>query len=109
MLRIVTLTCYQIITFLHALLDASFVALLQYQPSYDLLRRILSYIEPEITFLDSLEPLRGALEPFMKAQALKERASVSKESPAEWRKRKKQLEQQASLSVGLYRLEELVI
>lgn len=45
----------------------------------------------------------------MKAQALKERASVSKESPAEWRKRKKQLEQQASLSVGLYRLEELVI
>lgn len=95
--------------FLQALLDASFVALLQYYPSYDLLRRTLSYIEPEITLIDTLEPLRGMLEPFVKAQMLKERMGVSKESPAEWRKRRKQLEQQDSLSVGLYRLEELVL
>lgn len=95
--------------FLQALLDASFVALLQYQPSYDLLRRILSYIEPEITLMDMLEPLRGVLEPFVKTQMLQEQTALTKESPAEWRKRKKQLEQQDGLSVGLYRLEELMI
>jgi hypothetical protein len=91
------------------LLDASFVALLQYQPSHDLLRRLLSYIEPEITFIDSLEPLRGVLEPFVKAQSLKEKTGTSKESPTEWRKRRKQLEERAGLNVGLYRLEELAI
>ncbi|KAH0840224.1 hypothetical protein J3R83DRAFT_1228 [Lanmaoa asiatica] len=107
--HIATFTRRQVITFLQALLDASFVALLQYQPSHDPLRRILSYIGPEITFIDSLEPLRGVLEPFVKAQLLKERTGASKESPAEWRKRKKQLEQQAGLGVGLYKLEELVI
>lgn len=106
---IVTFTRYQVITFLQALLDASFVALLQYQPAHDPLRRILSYIDPEITFIDGLEPLRGALEPFVKAQLVKEKTGVSKESPAEWRKRKKQLEQRAGLGVGLYRLEELAI
>ncbi|KAI9574316.1 hypothetical protein HD554DRAFT_2201400 [Boletus coccyginus] len=99
----------KVITFLQALLDASFVALLQYQPSHDPLRRILSHIEPEITFIDSMEPLRGVLAPFVKAQLLKEKTSGSKESPAEWRKRRKQVEEQASLSVGLYRLEELAI
>lgn len=107
--RIPMFTRYQVITFLQTLLDASFVALLQYQPAHDPLRRILSYIEPEITFIDSLEPLRGVLEPFVKAQLLKEKTGASKESPAEWRKRKKQLEQRASLGIGLYRLEELAI
>lgn len=104
-----TFTLYQVIMFLHALLDASFVALLQYQPSYELLRRILSDIEPEITFINSLEPLRGVLEPFVRAQLLKEKAAAYKETPAEWKQRKKQLEEQASLNVGLYRLEELSI
>lgn len=74
-----------------------------------MLRRILSYIKPEITLIDSLEPLRGMLEPFVKDQLLKEKMGASKESPAEWRKRRKQLEQRDGLSVGLYRLEELVI
>ncbi|KAG9317778.1 hypothetical protein JVU11DRAFT_1998 [Chiua virens] len=99
----------KIIAFLQALLDASFVALLQYQPSHDLLRRALSYIEPEISLIDSLEPLRGMLEPFMRAQSLREKTGVSKETPAEWRRRKKQLEQRDGLDVGLYRLEELAI
>ncbi|KAG8218966.1 hypothetical protein J3R82DRAFT_4707 [Butyriboletus roseoflavus] len=99
----------KVITFLQALLDASFVALLQYQPAHDLLRRILSVIDPEINFIDSLEPLRGLLEPFVKVQLLKEKTDVSKESPAEWRRRKKQLEQRTGLGVGLYRLEELAI
>lgn len=107
--HIAAFTRCQVITFLQALLDASFVALLQYQPAHDPLRRILSFIEPEISFIDSLEPLRGVMEPFVQAQLLKEKAGEFKESPAEWRKRKKQLEQRAGLDVGLYRLEELAI
>ncbi|KIJ69813.1 hypothetical protein HYDPIDRAFT_178256 [Hydnomerulius pinastri MD-312] len=102
----------KVITFLQALLDASFVSLLQYQPSHEPLRRILSQIEPEINYIDRMEQLRGVLEPFTKAHArsLKERAGgIPKETPAEWKKRKKRLEQQATLGVGLYRLEELVI
>ncbi|KAF8138842.1 hypothetical protein EV363DRAFT_1154246 [Boletus edulis] len=95
----------KVIAFIHALLDASFVALLQYQPSHHLLCRILSYTEPEITLIDSLELLRGVLEPFVRVQLLREKTGASKESP---RKQKKQFEEHESLSVGLYRLEELV-
>lgn len=100
---------YQVIMFLQALLDASCVALLQFQPSYEVLRRVLSFIEPEITLLEGLEPLRGVLEPFAKARLLGEKTGATRESPAELRKRKKQLEQRDGLGVGLYRLEELVI
>lgn len=102
----------KIITFLQTLLDASCITLLQYRPSYDLLRQILAQIEPEIDRLDRLEQLRGVLEPFAKAQARisREKAGcVPQESQAESKRRRKRLEQQASLGVGLYRLEELVL
>ncbi|KAG1756596.1 uncharacterized protein EDB91DRAFT_1093491 [Suillus paluster] len=100
------------ISFLQVLLDASFVSLLQYPPSHELLRNIMSHVEPEIGLHEHMEYLRGALEPFAKAQnrIVKERVEgASKESPNEWRKRRKRQEQQVSLGVGLYRLEELVI
>jgi hypothetical protein len=102
----------QTISFLQVLLDASFISLLQYPPSHELLRKIMSHIEPEIGLHEHLECLRGALEPFAKAQnrTLKERAEgTQKETPNEWRKRRKHQEQQVALGVGLYRLEELVI
>ncbi|KAF9236212.1 hypothetical protein BU15DRAFT_50422 [Melanogaster broomeanus] len=104
----------KVITFLHALLDASYVALLQYQPSHEPLRRILAQIDPEISYIDRMEQLRGTLEPFTTAHVrfTKEKAEgVPKETPAEWKKRRKRLEQQAvlGLGVGLYRLEELAI
>ncbi|KAI6127386.1 hypothetical protein EDD16DRAFT_1702467 [Pisolithus croceorrhizus] len=100
----------KVVTFLQTLLDASCITLLQYRPSYDLLRQILAQIEPEIDRLDRLEQLRGVLEPFAKAHARisREKAGcVPQESQAESKRRRKQLEQQASLEVGLYRLEEL--
>ncbi|KAG0705987.1 hypothetical protein DFH29DRAFT_904566 [Suillus ampliporus] len=100
------------ISFLQILLDASFVSLLQYPPSHELLQNIMSHIEPEIGLHEHMEYLRGALEPFSKAQdrIVKERAEgAPKESANEWRKRRKRQEQQVSLGVGLYRLEELVI
>ncbi|KAH7887398.1 hypothetical protein F5I97DRAFT_1941864 [Phlebopus sp. FC_14] len=102
----------KVIVFLQALLDASYVALLQYQPSHEPLKRILSEIEPEIAYIDRMEKLRGALEPFTKVhvRSLREKAgNVPKETAAERKKRRKQLAQQASLGVGLYRLEELVL
>jgi len=100
------------ISFLQVLLDASFVTLLQYPPSHELLRSIMSHIEPEIGLHERMEYIRGALEPFAKAQhrTLKERVEgVPKETPSEWRKRRKRQEPQVALGVGLYRLEELVI
>ncbi|KAH7931149.1 hypothetical protein BV22DRAFT_1052884 [Leucogyrophana mollusca] len=102
----------KVISFLQVLLDASFVTLLQYPPSHNLLRRILEHLEPEVGFLDRLEHLRGVLEPFKKAHSRMVNEKVEgapKETPAEWRKRKKRLEQQAALGVGLYRLEEILI
>ncbi|KAG6331869.1 hypothetical protein ID866_7220, partial [Astraeus odoratus] len=102
----------KIITFLQTLLDASCIALLQYQPSHEPLKQVLAQIQPEIDYIDRLEQLRGTLEPFAKAHAriLREKAGgAPKESSAEAKKRRKRLAQQASLGIGLYRLEELVL
>lgn len=102
----------KVIAFLQALLDASCIALLQYQPSHESLRRILAEVEVEVGYIDRLEQLRGPLEPFVKAHSriLKEKAEgIPKENQADWKRRRKQLHQQASLGVGLYRLEELVL
>ena len=101
----------QTISFLQVLLDASFVSLLQYPPSYELLRKIMSHIEPEIGLHEHMECIRGSLEPFAKAhhRTLERVEGTPKETPNEWRKRRKRQEQQVALGVGLYRLEELVI
>lgn len=100
------------ISFLQVLLDTSFVSLLQFPPSHELLRNIMSHIEPEIGLHEHMGCLRGALEPFAKVQnrIVKERAEgTPRETPNEWRKRRKHQEQQIALGVGLYRLEELII
>ncbi|KAG1891199.1 hypothetical protein F4604DRAFT_1989301, partial [Suillus subluteus] len=100
------------ISFLQVLLDASFVSLLQFPPSHELLRNIMSRIEPEIELHERMGYLRGALEPFARVQnrIVKERAEgTPRETPNEWRKRRKHQEQQIALGVGLYRLEELII
>ncbi|KAG2078131.1 hypothetical protein BDR04DRAFT_1226911 [Suillus decipiens] len=100
------------ISFLQVLLDASFVSLLQFPPSHELLRNIMSHIEPEIGLHERMGSLRGALEPFARVhnRIVKERAEgTPRETPAEWRKRRKHQEQQIALGVGLYRLEELII
>ncbi|KAH7912953.1 hypothetical protein BJ138DRAFT_1003417 [Hygrophoropsis aurantiaca] len=100
----------KIVEFLQVLLDASFVLLLQYSPSHNLLRRMLEHIEPEVESIDRMEQLRGALEPFQKLQTRLAKEKVEgKETPTEWKKRKRRLEQQAALDIGLYRLEEIFI
>ncbi|KAF9461998.1 hypothetical protein BDZ94DRAFT_1262189 [Collybia nuda] len=102
----------KILSFLQTLLDASFLALLQYPPSHTILRSIFSQIEPEISYLDQIEQLRGPLEPFVKAhtKAIREAGEDKRKQPvADWRQRRKQAHEQAGLSIGLYQLEELVL
>lgn len=99
------------ISFLQTLLDSSFLTLLQYPPAHDILRRISSDIEPELDRIEQWEQLRGPLEPFARAQikALHESVEGRKDSQVDWRRRRKVAREQASMTVGLYRLEELVI
>ena len=61
--------------------------------------------------IDEMEYLRGPLEPFARAQvkALKESAEGKRDAHVDWRKRRKAAHEQAGISIGLYRLEELVI
>jgi hypothetical protein len=93
------------------LLDASFLSLLQHSPSHDILRRIASDLEPELTRVEAMEQLRGPLEPFARAQmkALREGIEGRKDGQVDWRKRRKAANAQTSMAVGLYRLEELFI
>lgn len=59
---------------------------------------------------DQIEQLRGPLAPFVKAQpkAIRDGSEGGQREPqTDWRRRKKQVHEQAGLAVGLYRLEEL--
>ncbi|KAG5635014.1 hypothetical protein H0H81_012717 [Sphagnurus paluster] len=102
----------QVLAFLQALLDASFLTLLQYPPAHAVLRNLHALIEPQITQIDELELLRGPLENFAKAhsKAVKEAGQDKrKKVVTDWRQRKKQAHEQAGLSIGLYQVEELIL
>lgn len=71
-----------------------------------------AHFESELASIDSIEPLRGPLEPFAKAQvrAIKAASEGGRREPlVDWRRRKRQAQEQTGLAVGLYRLEELVL
>jgi hypothetical protein len=106
--------CCQILSFLQITLDSSFVALLQFPPSHQILRKIYSHLEPEVKFIDAIGQLSGPLEPFVKAQKKisAEAAGEAKKDQVvqgDWGKRKKQAFALANLHVGLYQIEELMI
>nr|GAT53704.1 predicted protein [Mycena chlorophos] len=101
----------RILAFLHPLLDASFLTLLQHSPAHVTLRRISEHIEPEIRLTEQVDALRGSLEIFALAQAkavrdAKEEKQNAKEGSS---KRKKMHERNAMAVGGLYQLEELVL
>ncbi|KAG6812938.1 hypothetical protein H0H92_015258 [Tricholoma furcatifolium] len=101
-----------VLSFLQTLLDASFLTILQHPPAHAVLKHIQAHIEPEIGLIDDLEQLRGPLETFAKAhtKAIKEAGQDKRKKPVgDWRQRRKQAHEQAGLSIGLYRLEELVL
>ncbi|KAH9060923.1 hypothetical protein EDB87DRAFT_1808093 [Lactarius vividus] len=100
----------KILAFLRAILDATFVTLLQHTQSHPLLRRLSARLQSEIKVIDELQSLHGPLELFAKTQ---EKTTTEKQRPQgpldDWRRRRKLAHEQASMGVGLYQVEELVI
>ncbi|KAH9002207.1 hypothetical protein EDB86DRAFT_2898629 [Lactarius hatsudake] len=100
----------KILAFLRAILDATFVTLLQHAQSHPLLRRLSARLQSEIKVIDELQSLHGPLELFAKTQ---EKTTTEKQRPQgpleDWRRRRKVAHEQASMGVGLYQVEELVI
>ncbi|KZT05551.1 uncharacterized protein LAESUDRAFT_655546 [Laetiporus sulphureus 93-53] len=103
----------KVLSFIQAILDASFLTLLAHKPAHKLLRTLLSRLQPELAVLSELEALRGPLQPFAKthAHAVHEGAhGIPKvDTSVDWRRRKKATQQQAEMALGLYQMEELVI
>lgn len=99
--------------FLQTLLDSSFLTFLTYLPSHGILRDIFSHLEPELSFTDDVEQLRGPLEPFVRAHAKAvHEAAHGVQKPdlkVDWRKRRKEAHEQAGITVGVYQIEELVL
>ena len=91
--------------FLNHLLDSSLVSLLQYRPAHALLQQLTDDLEPQISFLEELDLLRGPLEPF--ARAYNSTAKASTEQDA--RKKEKEAYQAAEVRLGLYQIEELFL
>ncbi|KAI9467106.1 hypothetical protein BJY52DRAFT_1236476 [Lactarius psammicola] len=100
----------KILAFLRAILDATFVTLLHHTQSHPLLRRLSARLQSEIKTIDELQLLHGPLELFARTQ---EKTTSEKQRPTgpleDWRRRRKLAHEQASMGVGLYRVEELVI
>ncbi len=87
--------------------------MLTHPPSHPLIREVFSYLQPELSFSDDVELLRGPLEPFAKAHAKALAESIpGAEKPGQnvdWRKRKKAFHEQANMAIGVYQIEEIVL
>ena len=94
----------QVASFLNHLLDSSLVSLLQYRPAHALLQQLTDDLEPQISFLEELDVLRGPLEPFVRAY---NKAKAPAEQDA--RRKEKEAYQAAELRLGLYQIEELFL
>ncbi|KAF8645497.1 hypothetical protein AX16_007782 [Volvariella volvacea WC 439] len=123
----------KVVGFIQTILDSSFLILIQHKPSHGLLKRLSTLIQPEIKYSEQVEVLRGPLRPFVVKQERVVKEAVegkwSKESDGkgvdgvvsagtgatgagkekDWKQRRKQMHEQQSMGVGLYRLEELVL
>ncbi|KIM35166.1 hypothetical protein M413DRAFT_20795 [Hebeloma cylindrosporum] len=103
---------------LQIILDASFLTLLQHQPSHKIIRSLSAILRPEIAFANTIEGLRGFSEPFALAQdkAVKESLVTPQEREREkqkgdWRQRRKGVGAAPGVGadIGVYKLEELVL
>ena len=108
------------VSFIQAILDASFLSLLQHPPAYPILRSISDQIEPELNLTNEVEQLRIPFDSLLKEHKKvvaerKEREQASrpggggKGDKGDWRKRRKEAFQQASLAVGSYQVEEIFL
>ena len=108
------------VSFIQAILDASFLSLLQHPPAYTILRSISDQIEPELELISEVEQLRIPFNSLLREHnktvaERKEREQASqlggggKGDRSDWRKKRKEAFQQASLAVGLYQIEEILL
>ncbi|KAH8118420.1 hypothetical protein DFH11DRAFT_1839063 [Phellopilus nigrolimitatus] len=97
-------TMENILGFLQAILDSSFLRLLQSPSSHALIQRLSENITPHVTLSADLESLRGPLAPFAKAQmkALAEAGSGRTKESVDWRKRRRQAQEQSAINLGPY-------
>ncbi|KAI0307076.1 hypothetical protein B0F90DRAFT_1684935 [Multifurca ochricompacta] len=100
----------KILAFLRAILDATFVTLLQHTRSHKLLQSLSLHLQSELEIISELQLLHGPLELFAKAQ---EKMIFERQRPPahleDWRRRRKLAHARASMGVDLYQVEELVI
>lgn len=93
-------------------MDAQWLTLLSYSPSHSILRTLLAHLEPQISSIDTVEALRGPLEPFARTHGrmLREgREGKKVNDEVDWRKRWREKENKIQGAIGVYRLEELVL
>ncbi|KZT66048.1 hypothetical protein DAEQUDRAFT_813894 [Daedalea quercina L-15889] len=103
----------QMLTFIQAVLDSSFIALLSHPPAHTLIRTLLARLEPELALLSELQSLKGPLQAFASAHPRAPGAghgrSKAADSQADWHKRRKAQAEHRDMNVGVYQVEELVI
>ncbi|KAI5123385.1 hypothetical protein M0805_006093 [Coniferiporia weirii] len=99
-----------VLSFLQAILDSCFLTLLQSPQTHMLLQRLAANIAPHTAVNEDLETLRGPLTPFASAQvkALTEASGGKKTGETDWRRRRKNTQEQAAINLGPYQVEELV-
>ena len=100
----------QILTFIQVILDSSFVTLVQHPPCHKILLRLSKQLGPQVALNNELEVLRGSIEPYAKAQArfvAEAKSGRKKEAEVDWRKRRRAVQEQNSVAIGLYQVEEL--
>jgi len=106
-----------VISFTQAILDASFLSLLQHPPAYPILQSISGQIESELKFINEVEQLRIPFDSLLREHKKivaerKEREQASQSGgggKGDSRKKRKEAFQQASLAVGLYQIEEILL
>jgi hypothetical protein len=106
----------QVISFLQSFLDSTFLLLLQHPPSHKTLHLLQSQLIEESNFSDTLQQLRGSLEPFaighmksVKEAAVPEKEKERQRQKGDWRQRRAGQAGVAAASVGVYQVEEMVL
>ncbi|KAL0950072.1 hypothetical protein HGRIS_010076 [Hohenbuehelia grisea] len=97
-----------ILSFLQSTLDSTFLLLLSDPQSHPVLHALSDHLDPEVAWGGQLESLRGALEPFAKAQRRSGKDGKKRGGEGDWKQRRK-AQVEANMTVGMYRLEHLLL
>ncbi|KAJ2930872.1 hypothetical protein H1R20_g6214, partial [Candolleomyces eurysporus] len=108
----------KVISFLQAFLDSTFLLLLRHPPSHKTLQLLQSHLVEESSFSDTLQQLRGSLEPFaighqksVREAAMPEKEKERQRQKGDWRQRRagQAAVVGSAASVGVYQVEEMVL